>query len=100
MRAPNVRLIVTLAALLLALVHIVFPWIAIDGVALVLIVIAVVPWLAPLFRSLELPGGWKVEFQDLQKVAAKADDAGLLARPTGAPLAARTAAQGPAYAFQ
>jgi len=101
MRAPNVRLIVTLAALLLALVHILWPWIAIDGVALVLIVIAVVPWLAPLFRSLELPGGWKVEFRDLQKVAAKADDAGLLARPTGAPHAARSAGDdGPEYAFQ
>src|SRR5215472_3411115 len=81
MNADRVRQVVTLGALLLALVHILFPQVAIDGVALALIVIAVVPWLAPLFRSLELPGGWKVEFQDLQKVAAKADDAGLLARP-------------------
>jgi hypothetical protein len=85
MTAQRVRLVVTLAALVLALVHILFPKIAIDGVALVLIVIAVVPWLAPLFKSLELPGGWKVEFQDLQKVAAKADDAGLLSRAAAAP---------------
>ena len=102
MQAMRVRQVVTLGALLLALVHILFPWIAIDGVALVLIVIAVVPWLAPLFRSLELPGGWKVEFQDLQKVAAKADDAGLLARPPAARHRGAGAAQepGPEYAFQ
>ena len=101
MEAAKVRLVVTLAALLLALVHIVFPWIAIDGVVLMLIVIAVVPWLAPLFRSLELPGGWKVEFRDLQKVAAKADDAGLLARPSAAAHAAHGAAgSAPDYAFQ
>ena len=97
----RVRQVVTLGALLLALVHILFPWIAIDGVALVLIVIAVVPWLAPLFRSLELPGGWKVEFQDLQKVAAKADDAGLLARAPAERRAARAAEEAhPEYAFQ
>jgi hypothetical protein len=101
MSADRIRQVVTLGALLLALVHIVFPQVAIDGVALVLIVIAVVPWLAPLFRSLELPGGWKVEFQDLQKVAAKADDAGLLARLPSEPHAARAAADAhPEYAFQ
>jgi hypothetical protein len=101
MNAAKIRLVVTLAALVLALVHILFPQVAIDGVALVLIVIAIVPWLAPLFRSLELPGGWKVEFQDLQKFAAKADDAGLLARPSAAPHAAGAAADVvPDYAFQ
>lgn len=102
MQAAKIRLVVTLAALVLALVHILFPNIAIDGVALTLIVIAIVPWLAPLFRSLELPGGWKVEFQDLQKVAAKADDAGLLVRPAAAaPHAAGDAVEAsPQYAFQ
>jgi hypothetical protein len=97
--AAKIRLVVTLAALVLALVHILFPQVAIDGVALVLIVIAIVPWLAPLFRSLELPGGWKVEFQDLQKFAAKADDAGLLAHPVALPHGAPAAAT-PDYAFQ
>ena len=101
MTADRVRQVVTLGALLLALVHILFPQVAIDGVALVLIIIAVVPWLAPLLRSLELPGGWKVEFQDLQKVAAKADDAGLLARAPAERRAAGAAEEThPEYAFQ
>ncbi len=44
-----------------------------------LLVIAVLPWLAPIFKSLEFPGGWKVEFQELQKAAERAEKAGLLA---------------------
>ena len=81
MDISRVRNGVTLGALTLALVHVAFPVLAIDAVALVLVMMAVVPWLAPLFKSLQLPGGWKVEFQELQKVAAEAHDAGLLTPP-------------------
>jgi len=92
MDVARLRSWVTLGALAIALVHVVFPVLAIDAIALVLIVVAVVPWLAPLFKSVQLPGGWKVEFQELQKVAAKADDAGLLSpAPAGGQ---------PEYAFQ
>ena len=73
------RQFVSLGALLLALVHIIWPTLAIDAIALALVVIAVLPWLAPLVKSLELPGGWKVEFQELQKAASRAETAGLLA---------------------
>lgn len=75
----RLRQIVSLGALLLALVHIIWPQLAIDAVALALIVIAILPWLAPLVKSLELPGGWKVEFQELQKAELRAESAGLLA---------------------
>lgn len=75
----RLRQVVSLGALLLALAHIVWPQLAIDAVALALIVIAILPWLAPLVKSLELPGGWKVEFQELQKAASRAETAGLLA---------------------
>lgn len=40
---------------------------AIDFVALGLIVVATLPWLAPLVKSLELPGGWKMEFAEISK---------------------------------
>lgn len=92
MDVTRLRSWVTLGALAIALAHIVFPRLAIDAVALVLIVVAVVPWLAPLFKSVQIPGGWKVEFQELQDVAAKAGDAGLLSH---APPAVETE-----YAFQ
>lgn len=75
----KLRQFVSLGALLLALIHIIWPGLAIDAIALALIVIAILPWLAPLIKSLELPGGWKVEFQELQKAASRAESAGLLA---------------------
>jgi hypothetical protein len=75
----QLRQIISLGALLIALVHIIWPQLAIDAIALALIVIAILPWLAPLVKSLELPGGWKVEFQELQKAELRAESAGLLA---------------------
>ena len=75
----RLRQVVTLSAILLALVHLIWPSISIDAITLALIVIAILPWLAPLVKSLELPGGWKVEFQELQRAASRADTAGLLA---------------------
>ncbi len=80
MRMNNKKLkqIVTISALLLALIHLVWPKLGIDYVTIVLLVAAIIPWLAPLFKTLEFPGGWKVEFQDLQKTSDKADAIGLL----------------------
>ncbi len=75
----RLRQVVTLGALLLALAHLLWPALAIDAIAMTLLVIALLPWLAPIFKSLEFPGGWKVEFQDLQKAAERAEKAGLLA---------------------
>jgi hypothetical protein len=74
----RLRQFVTLGALAIALVHLTWPTLAIDVITLVLLVIAIVPWLAPIFKSLEFPGGWKVEFQELQKAAQRAEQAGLL----------------------
>jgi len=75
----RLRQIVTAVALALAFVHLVWPRIAVDAITITLFFIAIVPWLAPIFKSIEFPGGWKVEFRDLQKAAARADSAGLLA---------------------
>lgn len=63
----RLRQIISLGALLLALAHIVWPSLAIDFVAFGFIVIAALPWVAPLVKSLELPGGWKVEFAEISK---------------------------------
>jgi hypothetical protein len=84
------RWLVTLCAVAFAVVHIAWPQVAIDGVTATLLIVAVVPWLQPLFKSLEFPGGVKVEFQDLKKVAERADAAGLLATPSAVPRPAYT----------
>jgi hypothetical protein len=75
------RWLITVGAVGIAVVHLVCPSATIDGVTATLLLVALLPWLQPLFKSLELPGGVKVEFQDLEKVAARADAAGLLSTP-------------------
>ena len=72
------KYIISIIALLLIFVHIIWPQAAIDGITLGLIVIAIIPWLAPLFKSLQLPGGVKIEYQDLEKTEKQIKDAGLL----------------------
>jgi hypothetical protein len=76
--ARKVQTTVTLGALFVALAHVIWPSVTIDTITVALIVIAILPWLAPLLKTLELPGGVKIEFQDLQEAKEKAQDAGLL----------------------
>jgi hypothetical protein len=81
----RVRRIVTLVALALAIAHLLFPDLAIDAITLGLLAVAVIPWLAPLVKSLELPGGWKVELQEMYQVSSRAQDAGLISADLGSP---------------
>ena len=82
MKPAKVQLAITLGALIVAGIHLTWPSLAIDGITLTLIIIAVVPWLTPLFKSMEFPGGWKIEFRDLAKVQERAEQADLLAPVT------------------
>ena len=78
MNAKSIQIAISIVAVVVAILHLVFPNLAIDAITLTLVVLAVVPWLAPLFKSLELPGGWKLEFQELLAAKERADKAGLL----------------------
>ena len=82
MKPLKVQWGITLGALLTIAVHLLWPSLAIDGITLTLVVIAIVPWLAPLFKSMEFPGGWKIEFRDLAEVQERARQANLLAPAT------------------
>ncbi|RNG34203.1 hypothetical protein EEJ42_06095 [Streptomyces botrytidirepellens] len=57
----------SLLALGVAVAHLVAPDLKIDNVTVALLVIAVVPWLRELFTSIELPGGLRVEFRDVEQ---------------------------------
>ena len=72
------QIAISCGSLLLAGLHLLWPGISLDAVTLTLLGASVVPWILPLFKSLELPGGWKVEFQELQATEVRADQAGLL----------------------
>jgi hypothetical protein len=54
-----------------AFVHVSHPELAVDSVTFGFLLIAVLPWLAPLIKAAELPGGIKIEFQDVQAAADK-----------------------------
>ena len=72
------QIAISCGSLLLAGLHLLWPAIRLDAVTLTLLAAAVVPWLLPILKSLKLPGGWEVEFRDLQDSEQRADRAGLL----------------------
>lgn len=80
MQIKNIQIGITFVAAIMTAAHIIFPNLSIDAITLALFLIAIIPWLAPLFKSLELPGGWKVEFQELEKAKDKVEKAGLLSK--------------------
>jgi len=74
----RLQLTITTGAILITIAHLIWPTLSIDAITVFLLFIALLPWVAPLIKSLEFPGGWKVEFQDIQSVKQKAEEAGLL----------------------
>ena len=78
----------TIAAFLFSLIavgaavaHAFFPEVKIDSTTAALLLIAAAPWLGVYFKSLELPGGVKIQYHDLKAVEAKARDVGLIKSP-------------------
>lgn len=81
-KSYTLSITISAVALLFALAHLVFPNVEVDNATLTLLIIAVLPWLAPILRSVELPGGLKVEFQEFEKAKEDAAKAGLLVTPS------------------
>lgn len=65
------RLSISMGCLGLLAVHLAFPSLTFDAVALGLVVASIVPWLSDLIKSLELPSGLKLEFQELRGEVAQ-----------------------------
>jgi hypothetical protein len=65
-RLSYLRVLLTVAAIAVAVSHAKWPTLRIDGVTLGLIVLAVLPWLAPIIKSIELPGIGKIELQEVK----------------------------------
>lgn len=73
-----VHLLISIVASIFIVLHLVDPALRIDAVSLALLIVAMLPWLGSVFKSIEFPGGGKVEYQDLQKAELAASKAGLL----------------------
>jgi hypothetical protein len=67
----RLKVVVSATAMAGIVVRLLFPALKIDAVSLGLLVLGVLPWLAPLIKSAELPGGWKIQFQDIKNAAEK-----------------------------
>lgn len=71
MKLNLIRWAITLACGGVALGHALWPDFKFDATYTVLFVVAVIPWLAPVIKSIELPGGFKIELQDLKAATKK-----------------------------
>jgi hypothetical protein len=60
-------IVVSSAAIALATVHLAFPSLEIDTVTIGLLVIALLPWLAPIINSIEIPGVVRFELRQTQE---------------------------------
>jgi hypothetical protein len=63
--------LVSILFVVLAVLHVFVPSITIDAIAIVLLVLASLPWLFPYLKSLELPGGVKIELKDVKEAVEK-----------------------------
>ncbi len=81
MRIQNQSLLkfaVTCGALTIAVLHLKYPLLRIDFVTVCLLAFAILPWFQSLFKAVELPGGFKLEFQDLKRIEEEAKSAGII----------------------
>ncbi len=60
--------LITAGAIALAAIHLARPKLRIDGVTLVLLLVAALPWLGSIFKAINLPGGWRFEYQQFKQV--------------------------------
>lgn len=77
------KIAISAICVLLGAAHLIWPDVQIDLVTIVLLVVAILPWLAAVIRSVELPGGFKIELQDVKAATEKvtASKAGRMALP-------------------
>ncbi|MBP7823206.1 hypothetical protein KA050_02530 [Candidatus Gracilibacteria bacterium] len=77
-KKTTIKIVITVVGLAVAISHVIWPDIKIDAITVTLIAISIIPWLEPLFKSIELPGGTKLEFKEqLEKVEEKAQEIGI-----------------------
>jgi hypothetical protein len=61
------RLMVTAVALAAVAGHLIWSNLKLDGAVVAMLLIALLPWLGSVFDSLELPGGWKLKYREIQQ---------------------------------
>lgn len=65
------KIAISTICVILGAAHLIWPDVKVDMATLVLLVVAILPWLAAVIRSVELPGGFKIELQDVKAATEK-----------------------------
>jgi hypothetical protein len=71
MNSTTSKIILSIVSIAIILLRRLFPQFQIDAIDLALIVIMFLPWFSGLIKGMELPGGFKIEFQDLKEAGDK-----------------------------
>ncbi|KUG13794.1 hypothetical protein BEI02_03325 [Elizabethkingia sp. HvH-WGS333] len=74
----TIKIIISITATIFIACHLIFPNLNIDLITVILFCLILIPWVEPLFKSVELPGGVKLEFQELEKIEKEAKEVGLI----------------------
>jgi hypothetical protein len=65
------KITISVVCILLAIAHKVWPDAAPDLTTTILLLVALLPWLTSVIRSVELPGGFRIELQDVKTATKK-----------------------------
>ncbi|OGV50661.1 MAG: hypothetical protein A2017_16555 [Lentisphaerae bacterium GWF2_44_16] len=68
------KFLISLTAIGIIVVRLVYPDLKIDAIALGFVVLALLPWFSEIIETLKFPGGWEITFRDIQKAGEKVAD--------------------------
>lgn len=69
--------LISLICLVFILLHMFCPKITIDNITIIALILGFIPWLSDLFKEIEMPGGWKIKFNDQKRLEKQFSDTGL-----------------------
>ncbi len=82
---PTISILISGFAIFLLIIHVFVPAMTIDIITITLFLIAIIPWVGQIFKSIKLPGGFQVDYQDLEKISRELESTDLVAEPTEGP---------------
>lgn len=71
MKGMLAAIVITLIAIVGVISRLIWPDIKIDSITIGLLFIALIPWLPNYIKSAKLPGGWEINFQNLEAAGKK-----------------------------
>lgn len=74
-----IKILISGTAIIIMTLHIIWPNLAIDSITITLLILAMIPWVINLLKTIELPGGLKIELNEIKRIDKEANRLGLIA---------------------